>query len=146
MTIYLKYFLQFITAFSLVMILSNNDLEAKRSSNSRYSYRTQSSKSYKVKSYSPRTYKPKKISSYPSFKSSTFNSSSSKPKRSRAVRSSFHRSNPCPSTGRNRGSCPGYEVDHIVPLACGGSDSVGNMQWLTKTANRRKGAMGCRRR
>jgi hypothetical protein len=25
----------------------------------------------------------------------------------------------------------GYVVDHKVPLACGGSDSPGNMQWQT---------------
>ena len=26
---------------------------------------------------------------------------------------------------------PGYEVDHIVPLARGGADKPSNMQWLT---------------
>ena len=26
---------------------------------------------------------------------------------------------------------PGHVVDHVVPLACGGSDSPGNMQWQT---------------
>ena len=26
---------------------------------------------------------------------------------------------------------PGYVVDHIVPLACGGSDTPSNMQWQT---------------
>ena len=26
---------------------------------------------------------------------------------------------------------PGYEVDHIVPLARGGADTPANMQWLT---------------
>jgi hypothetical protein len=50
------------------------------------------------------------------------------------------------STGRTSGSCPGYEVDHIVPLACGRPDVPGNMQWRTRTENRRKGAMGCERR
>jgi Cu2+-exporting ATPase len=32
-----------------------------------------------------------------------------------------------------------------VVFACGGSDSAGNMQWLTKSANRSKGAAGCKR-
>jgi hypothetical protein len=26
---------------------------------------------------------------------------------------------------------PGYEVDHIMPLARGGADKPSNMQWLT---------------
>jgi 5-methylcytosine-specific restriction endonuclease McrA len=26
---------------------------------------------------------------------------------------------------------PGHVVDHIVPLACGGADAPGNMQWQT---------------
>lgn len=59
-----------------------------------------------------------------------------------SVRRAFHRNNPCPSTGKTSGSCPGYHVDHIIPLSCGGSDTVGNMQWLTAEANLRKG--GCR--
>jgi hypothetical protein len=58
---------------------------------------------------------------------------------------SFRRSHPCPSTGKTRGACPGYEVDHVRPLACGGPDDPGNMQWLTKAANRAKGSEGCRR-
>ena len=36
----------------------------------------------------------------------------------------------CPSTGLRYGSCPGWAVDHVIPLACGGCDSVENMQWL----------------
>lgn len=65
-------------------------------------------------------------------------------KRSSAARSQFVKANPCPSTGRRGGSCPGYHVDHVVPLACGGADSPGNMQWLSAEANLRKGSMGCR--
>ena len=26
---------------------------------------------------------------------------------------------------------PGYVIDHINPLACGGADAIGNMQWQT---------------
>lgn len=66
--------------------------------------------------------------------------------RSRAAVAAFRRSHPCPATGRTAGACPGWEVDHVVPLACGGPDTVPNMQWLTAQANRSKGAMGCRRR
>ena len=44
-------------------------------------------------------------------------------KRSSAARSEFMR-----QTGYPHGR-PGYVVDHIVPLECGGADSPGNMQW-----------------
>jgi 5-methylcytosine-specific restriction endonuclease McrA len=40
-------------------------------------------------------------------------------------------SNPCPATGRTSGACPGYVVDHIVPLKRGGADEPANMQWQT---------------
>ncbi len=55
-------------------------------------------------------------------------------------------SSPRSSSHSTSSACPGYEVDHRTPLACGGSDSPGNMQWLTKSANRSKGAAGCKRK
>lgn len=48
----------------------------------------------------------------------------------RAVRE-FKAAHHCPSTGRASGRCPGYVVDHIQPLACGGADAPSNMQWQT---------------
>ena len=51
--------------------------------------------------------------------------------RSREVTREFQRQHPCPSTGNTRGACPGYVRDHIWPLACGGPDSVANLQWQT---------------
>jgi len=33
---------------------------------------------------------------------------------------------------------PGYVVDHIIPLACGGADVPGNMQWQTVAAAKAK--------
>ena len=33
---------------------------------------------------------------------------------------------------------PGYVVDHIVPLECGGADAPGNMQWQTTAAAKAK--------
>lgn len=48
-----------------------------------------------------------------------------------AARAAFERDNPCPSTGEARGACPGYVVDHIVPLKRGGADLPSNMQWQT---------------
>jgi hypothetical protein len=45
-------------------------------------------------------------------------------------RSAFYRLNPCPVTGKTRGSCPGYVIDHRTPLCMGGPDHPSNMQWL----------------
>jgi 5-methylcytosine-specific restriction endonuclease McrA len=51
--------------------------------------------------------------------------------RSAKARSLFMWENPCPATGKNEGRCYGYEVDHVIPLKCGGADHKSNMQWLT---------------
>ena len=52
--------------------------------------------------------------------------------RSQKAKTIFKYTHPCPSTGRNKGSCPNYIIDHIKPLACGGPDEPSNMQWQTK--------------
>ena len=51
--------------------------------------------------------------------------------RSEATRNHFKKLQPCPSTGKHSGSCPGWVIDHVLPLACGGPDAVTNMQWQT---------------
>ena len=51
--------------------------------------------------------------------------------RSAAEVLAFKRQNPCPSTQLRRGACPGFQVDHKVPLKCDGLDKVLNLQWLT---------------
>jgi 5-methylcytosine-specific restriction endonuclease McrA len=51
--------------------------------------------------------------------------------RSRTARAEFVRVHHCPATGRPRGVCPGWVVDHIKALACGGADAPANMQWQT---------------
>ena len=43
----------------------------------------------------------------------------------------FKLENSCPASGRYKGRCEGYVIDHIKPLACGGLDSPKNMQWQT---------------
>ena len=48
-----------------------------------------------------------------------------KTKRSAAARRAFMR-----QTGYPKGR-PGYVIDHIIPLACGGKDAPSNMAWQT---------------
>lgn len=50
--------------------------------------------------------------------------------RSTAVIAAFKRVHPCPVSGATSGPCAGWAIDHVIPLACGGCDSVTNMQWL----------------
>lgn len=50
--------------------------------------------------------------------------------RSTEVIHSFKQIHPCPSTGVISEKCPGWALDHVIPLACGGCDAVNNMQWL----------------
>jgi len=67
--------------------------------------------------------------------------------RSEAAKRSFEKTHPCPSTGHSTGNCPGYVVDHIKPLACGGADAPSNMQWQTEAEGKAKDAWerkGCR--
>ena len=56
--------------------------------------------------------------------------------RSRAVVREFQELHPCPSTGRTIGACPGYVRDHVVPLACGGADTVENLQWAARAKDK----------
>ncbi len=68
-------------------------------------------------------------------------SSHNRIQRSASARRGFLR-----QTGYPRGR-PGYVVDHVVPLACGGADSPSNMQWQTRSAARAKDRTerrGCR--
>jgi len=46
------------------------------------------------------------------------------------VLSAFRKAHPCPSTGLRTGACPGWSMDHIIPLASCGCDAVWNLQWL----------------
>ena len=56
--------------------------------------------------------------------------------RSQAVVRAFKRIHPCPNTGLPTGSCVGWAVDHVIPLASGGCDYVSNMQWLPNSIKR----------
>jgi len=58
--------------------------------------------------------------------------------RSTQAKDSFKRQHPCPSTGRSSGGCPGYVIDHVIPLKRGGTDDPVNMQWQTSAAAKAK--------
>lgn len=47
------------------------------------------------------------------------------------ARHAFVKVHACPSTGAHRLPCPGYVIDHVKALACGGADDPVNMQWQT---------------
>lgn len=46
----------------------------------------------------------------------------------------FRHEHPCPVTGKTTGACPGWVVDHIIPLSVYGADRPDNMQWQTVAA------------
>lgn len=59
--------------------------------------------------------------------------------RSTKARNAFKRLHPCPATVQHsKASCPGYVIDHVKPLACGGADKPSNMQWQTVEAGKAK--------
>lgn len=63
-------------------------------------------------------------------------------------RALFVKSHPCPANGKARGACPGYVVDHILPLCAGGADHPRNMQWQTVAQAKKKDVLEaeqCRR-
>ncbi len=59
-------------------------------------------------------------------------------KRSPQARAEFKQQHPCPATGKARGACPGWVIDHVVPLKRGGPDTPSNMQWQTQAEAKAK--------
>jgi len=59
-------------------------------------------------------------------------------KRSEAAKNQFKAAYPCPRNGMNHGACPGWVIDHVIPLACGGEDDSSNMQWQTEVQAKAK--------
>src|SRR5574343_452129 len=51
-------------------------------------------------------------------------------KRSKEVLRDFVAAFPCPATLEHSTSCKGWQIDHTIPLASGGCDSVANLTWL----------------
>jgi len=61
--------------------------------------------------------------------------------RSRAVIAFFRARHPCPSTHLTSGPCRDWAIDHVIPLECGGCDSVNNMQWLPNAIKSAAGSL-----
>lgn len=60
--------------------------------------------------------------------------------RSAQVIAAFRQNYPCPATKNVAGACPGWAIDHVIPLACGGADAVYNLQWLPNEIKSARGA------
>ena len=59
-------------------------------------------------------------------------------KRSLEAKKAFKKMQLCPSTSKPSGACPGYIIDHIIPLKRGGMDAPSNMQWQTVEESKEK--------
>ncbi len=117
-----------------------------------YSSRSYTSHSYRTRSYSAyrsHSYRTRPYSTHPRTTSRSYRPRSSyaygvqrdshgRIKRSAAAKDAFKRQHPCPSTGRRTGACPGYVIDHVRALECGGADDPSNMQWQTVAAGKAK--------
>jgi hypothetical protein len=80
----------------------------------------------------PRAYRPR-ASRAPSYSvGGPARDSRGRIRRSQGARWEFMR-----ATGYPHGR-PGYVIDHVVPLACGGADAPSNMQWQTREAAKAK--------
>lgn len=51
--------------------------------------------------------------------------------RGTAAPAAFRKINPCPSTHKTTGACPGWVMDHLHSLRCGGADVPENLWWMT---------------
>src|ERR1700712_2172249 len=48
-----------------------------------------------------------------------------------AAQAEFQRLHPCPVNDARAGACPGYVIEHVVPLCLGGPDVAYNLRWQT---------------
>lgn len=58
----------------------------------------------------------------------------------------FKVSHVCPATHKKGNfPCPGYVVDHVIPLCKNGPDTVANMQWQTIAEGKAKDKWECKK-
>ena len=50
----------------------------------------------------------------------------------------FKHQHPCPTNNLKDAPCPGYVIDHVVPLCACGKDLASNMQWQTIAEGKKK--------
>jgi hypothetical protein len=110
--------------------------------------KTYSSRPYRVKAVktakapkvarAPKAAKAPKARRSPDYCVSCERDSRGRIMRSESATNAFRRLSPCPATGKSSGRCPGYVIDHIVPLKRGGPDHPSNMQWQTKAEAKAK--------
>ncbi len=61
--------------------------------------------------------------------------------RSTVVIDNFRKLYKCPSTKSYEGKCPGWSIDHVIPLSCNGVDDIYNIQWLPNAIKSAKGTL-----
>ena len=106
-------------------------------SSTRHAYRSHSAHS-SPRSTGSASHRSRRDSRQTASSGSVQRDSHGKIKRSAASKNAFKRQQPCPSTGKSRGACPGYVIDHVKPLECGGADAPSNMLWQTVSAGKAK--------
>jgi hypothetical protein len=145
-----------LAALLLALMLTANPFLGSSKSTSSVSHRASSTKTYSTHSTRTKAAKPAKVPKAPKVakaskapkvtkarRPSGYCASCERDSRGRIMRSesatqTFRHLNPCPATGKSSGGCPGYVIDHVVPLKRGGPDAPSNMQWQTKAEAKAK--------
>lgn len=130
-----------LAALLLAFTIATSPFSVARTSSSSASNRASSTKTHSAKSVRIKAPSVRKTSTARRSSNSCLTcarGSQGHIKRSRAATNAFHRSHPCPANGKTVGPCPGYVIDHVIPLKRDGADSPSNMQWQTEAEAKAK--------